>query len=721
MIRPSFKHICHSFKALLCLTIAFTMFTSAQRRNRSLNPTGFDDVVFAVAFSPDGSTLAIARGAAEPSQRFGRIELWDTQSGKLRHVIKGFDGPVKSVSFLPDGQTLVSSSLEFRSSKIQQKARSRDGKISGELKWWDGGSGELKQKLTMPGEDIENLKLALSPDGQDLVVAESFRTYSFVSPNLFPTGPIGNSGPGFPSAFPRFPQLLYRADMKLVDARTGEVKHKLNGDLSRNVVYSPNGSSLAGISGGDVKLWNAVTGKEIRKLKGFKGRPNALAFSPNGEVLAVSSTDFEREDAGDFIKIIGISQVRLFDARTWTELRRITDIGAVNSIAFSADGKFLLMGGVMSQGDRDVAGIKILNLDSRVFANVPTGESFTDAVDFLAVSNNGSFVAFRTGPTTVTWFDVKTWTVKQTVDANSAGDAIERPASRFLLSVKRVLAVAFSGDEKTVAAETDQGEIKVWDPRTGEVRASVVDEKRVDPDVVAVSDDGRFFAEVAAGVLRVWNSVEKTKKTIDAPAKGSSELAVSPDGELFAFASGREITIVDATGKVVRRFAGPHSAVALLNFSADGELLAAADDAGTIEVWGVKTQQIKKTISTGSPVSALRFRFDSRVLATASNQDIALWNLDSGEQQARFQKHDDIVNALAFSPDGQLLASGGDDRTVILWDLQSGKARRTLKGHEQTVTSLAFSPGGLLLASGGGNASVIVWDVKTGKFTRVLQ
>jgi len=697
------------------------MLASAQRgRTRSLNPTGFDDVVFAVAFSPDGSTLAIARGAAEPSQRFGRIELWDTQTGKLRHVIKGFDGPVKTVSFLPDGQTLVSGSLEFRSSKIQQKARSRDGKVSGELKWWDGGSGELKQKVTMPGDDIDNLKLALSPDGQDLVVAESFRTYSYLSSAPPRIGPFATSPPALPPSF-SYPQIFYSADMKLVDARTGEVKQKLNGDLSRNVVYSPAGSILAGTSGSDVKLWNAVTGKEIRKLKGFKGRPNAVAFSPNGEVLAVTSTNFEREDAGEFIKIIGVSQVRLFDTRAWTELRRITDVGAVSAIAFSADGKFLLMGGVMRQDDREVAGINILNLESGDFVNQPTGESFTEAVDSLSVSNDGSFVAFRSGPTTVKWVDLKTWTVKQTVDANSAGDAIERPASRFLLSVKRVLAVAFSGDAKTVAAETDQGEIKVWDPRTGEVRASITDEKKIDPDVVAVSDDGRFFAEVADGVLRIWNSVEKVKKTIEAPTKGSSALAVSPDGELLAFASGRQITVVDATGKVVRKFAGPHSAVTLLNFSADGELLAAADEGGTIDVWGVKTQQIQKSIATGSPVSALRFRSDSRLLATASNQDIALWNLDSGEQQASLQKHDDVVNALAFSPDGQTLASGSDDRTVILWDIQSGKPRRTLKGHEQTVTSLAFAPGGLLLASGGGNASVIVWDVKTGKFTRVLQ
>ena len=119
----------------------------------------------------------------EPSQRFGRIELWDTVTEKLRHVIKGFDGPVRSVSFLPDGQTLVSGSTEFRASKIQTKARSRDGESFGEVKWWDTPTGELNRKVTLPSEGNVSLRVTCSPDGKQLAMVASFLQFSFFSSN----------------------------------------------------------------------------------------------------------------------------------------------------------------------------------------------------------------------------------------------------------------------------------------------------------------------------------------------------------------------------------------------------------------------------------------------------------------------------------------------------------------------------------------------------------
>ena len=134
--------------------------------------------------------------------RFGRIELWDTETGKLRHLIKGFDGPVRSISFSPDGHTLISGSTEFRSPKIQQKARSREGVSFGELKWWDTRTGELKQKVIMPGEGSYSIRATQSSDGKQLALAESFMDQSlFFDPSPYLQSSInpGRDFPGVPS------------------------------------------------------------------------------------------------------------------------------------------------------------------------------------------------------------------------------------------------------------------------------------------------------------------------------------------------------------------------------------------------------------------------------------------------------------------------------------------------------------------------------------------
>jgi WD40 repeat protein len=704
----------------LCLILTVITLSVAQRRNSRHTQTGFDDVVFAVSFSPDAKTLAIARGASEPAQRFGRIELWDTETGKLRHVIKGFDGPVMSISFSPDGQTLVSGSLEYRSSKIQEKARSREGMVSAELKWWDGYTGELKHKLTMGGEGVSSLNLTLSPDGKDLVVAQSFIFFSFlaISPTFQPSG-----GPDSPFVnMPNRPIVSFGAEMKLLDAQTGELKLKLSSGQSSNTTYSPDGAFLAVVRGKEIKLWNSQTGKDERKFKGFKGRPTALAFSPDGRLLAVATMSFDRESAGDYIKIIGTSEVRLFDVRSGREMRKFTGIGAVNTVAFSPSGKFLFLGGVTREGETDIPGFSMLNLETSKLASFPVGDDYSEAVDSIALSKDGTLLAFRSGRETVKLLDTKTLKVKQTLDSTSVGSGIERPASRFLVSVKRVLAVAFSADGRTVAAETDQGEIKLWDPRTGEVRKELTNGQD-DPTLVAVSADGKSFAEFGEGNVQFWSSGSDAKQTVPLPAGVSiSAMAMSADSQTVALASAKDVLLINAAGKVSRTLTGQHGAINNLAFSVDGRVLAASAEDGTIEIWNLASQRIERTIAAGLALTALRFSPNGQILAAATaDRDVTLWNLQSGLAQAKLEKHDAVVNALTFSADGQLLASGGDDRTVFIWETVSGKSKRKLKGHDQTVTSLAFSPDGRLLASGSGNASVVLWEVQTGKFNRVLR
>src|ERR1044072_4640063 len=169
--------------AVCCLLCLLLHVHAQTRRTRVGMPTSLDDVVFGITFSPDGRTLAIARGATDSRQQYGRVELWDLQTGKLRRIIKGFDGPVRSVSFTPDGRTLISGSTEFQRTEIATKRGRIGGTNSSALKWWDTQSGELKHQITLPGDAIYAIRATPSPDGKQLAVrlsiGSSYPPYAF--------------------------------------------------------------------------------------------------------------------------------------------------------------------------------------------------------------------------------------------------------------------------------------------------------------------------------------------------------------------------------------------------------------------------------------------------------------------------------------------------------------------------------------------------------------
>lgn len=719
------RNWCKGVALVLSLLFLGLTRTDAQRR-RAGDTTGFDDVVFGIAFSPDGRTLAVARGASEPSQRFGRVELWDTDTETLRHVIKGFDGPVRSVSFSPDGQTLVSGSSEFRPEKIQEKARSREGEVFSELKWWDPQTGELKHKLTLPGDGNFSVRATCSPDGKQLAILESFLQFNFVNnsaPFSAANAGIGSRG-GFPNngGFRSFP--LFLTDLKLLDAQTGEIKFKLKAGQPREVMFSPDGLLLAVATANEVKVWNTQTGTEVRKLKGFSGAPNAIAFSPDGKRMAVASAKFERKSAGRFIKMMARSEVKLFDTREWTTMIKLQDLGAINSLAFEPTGRFLLLGGLLDQKEGSLPALRLHDLQTGKIATFPTGgEDFSEAVDDLAVSVSGNLLAFKAGPQMVRLLNTQTWKIKQTLDAKSAGEDNQRTVSRFLVTVNRVSALAFQPDGKTLSGEIEGHGIRLWDVRTGEVKKRVED-KDSGSALLAISPNGAALAEAGEDQpLSLWNIGDDRKRLIpQAPGQSATALALSTEGQLLAVSAGQDLIVWNArSGEKLFTLSGHQSTITRLVFANDDHTLASADEGGAIRLWDLTTGQTRTAVNTGGKVTALGFAPGGQVLASGGEDKlISLWDTRTGASQGKLKKHEATVNALAYSADGTLLASGSDDRTVIIWEMPAGKSKRTLKGHDQTVLSLAFSPDGSLIASGSGNASVVLWEVKSGKLNRVL-
>jgi WD40 repeat protein len=720
----------------ICLLLCLGIPANGRSGPDTRTPSEPDHVVFSIAFSPDGRMLAIGRGSPDYRKRIGLIEIRDTVTGELRRIVKGFDGPVWSVSFSADGRKLISGSSEFRETKLQ--GSSRDRKLVGELKWWDAETGDLEHKRTVGDDNPQAFTIVVSPDGASLASAE----YS-TSSNFTATEPYGGVFAG---------TLTRSMNAKVLDSRTGEVRTGLKKGLrlyerggslgmfnqrvafvgapsrlplssysTMGAVFSPDGRYLAAGTLDSVRLWEARTGDEVRTLKNFAGFVRAVAFSPDGQTMATASVRYDRRVSDDSFTLTSESEIRFHDVRTGNLKRVVTGHGdEVTSLAFTPDGRTLLVGAIGYTHNKEFGYLRMMDLQTW---EIVSRRSDSLPVYSLLLSPDGRLLAVRNGLFSVALVDTNTWKVIHTFDSATTGS--RKDLNRFLLSVSRVLSLAFLPDGKTLVGGTEERVIRVWDPRTGEAKRELAGHEDA-VAAVAISPDGQTL--VCGGCdrsVRVWNA--ETGEQSRSPASYSdpvSSLAYAPDGKTLATASGRDVVVSDAsTGAPLRTLSGHQQRVTGVAFPRDGKIIASASDDGTVRIWSASTGKAERVlIVSEQAVTAVIFSPDGRTLVTAgANGAVTLWDAGSWERKTVLRKHAARVNALAFSSDGRLLASGGDDRAVVVWDTWYGKLKYTLENHDASVSAVAFSPDGSRLAAGTGNSTAVLWSTETGKLDRTLR
>ncbi|KAG6878415.1 hypothetical protein C0993_007016 [Termitomyces sp. T159_Od127] len=104
----------------------------------------------------------------------------------------------------------------------------------------------------------------------------------------------------------------------------------------------------------------------------------------------------------------------------------------------------------------------------------------------------------------------------------------------------------------------------------------------------------------------------------------------------------------------------------------------------------------------------------SLMLFQGADKLVKLWDANNGEIIRTFEGHEEGISDIAWSSDGDHLASASDDKTIIIWSLELGTAARTLIGHTNFVFCLNYNPNSNLLVSGGYDETVRVWDVARG-------
>lgn len=164
--------------------------------------------------------------------------------------------------------------------------------------------------------------------------------------------------------------------------------------------------------------------------------------------------------------------------------------------------------------------------------------------------------------------------------------------------------------------------------------------------------------------------------------------------------------------------------------SPDGQTLANSGVNKIIQVWHLETgKELLTVMEDSKEIIPIAFSPDGQFLASGG-KDIKLWQLNTGKKLCTLKKSSIGVGVVAFSPDGQTLASGDNGNNIELWQLHTGKRLHTLRGHSSGflagvkltgVRSVRFSPDGLTLASCSYDKTVKVWDVKTGQEIHTLR
>lgn len=298
-----------------------------------------------------------------------------------------------------------------------------------------------------------------------------------------------------------------------------------------------------------------------------------------------------------------------------------------------------------------------------------------------------------------------------------------------------VTAIAFSPDGQLLASSSTDRTVKIWNLVTGE-SIQTLEGHNACVWSVDFHPNGHFLASAAEdNTIKLWNlETGCCVKTLTGHQLWVKAIAISPNGKILASGSfDYTVKIWDLqTGECLQTLLGHKSVVTSLAFSPQGDRLVTGSYDQCVRIWDVATGKCLDTLHkhTNLVWSVAFHPQENLVVSGGDDHGIKIWELERGKCIKTLQGNSNAIYAIAYSDQQNLLASGHEDQTIKLWDVNINSPQtlepdlqpfQILRGHCDRILSIAFSPNGQILASGSADRTIKLWNPRTGKLIKTLQ